>query len=286
VNFEGETQEDMAKWFDTENYAKMLTENCRSRLRAVVKHYNLQELAAKTAEIIREALLGESENDGIRFSNGMRICDVEVLGLSLGENVQELLNTAAMDTLEGLISISAAEEESKRIERMEELKRKNLQQEAMTRKSQSDASLQGLKDELVIDIQKADAALQAVANEMKVNETRREDEKATADQQAEIRAEIAKQEIEKMRSMTEMQIERIKAVEGNMILALQEFGDKYFISDLLSSLGPVAAATGVTTADLFSQIFSGTPFEDTMNALAQRPLADKLSGQKARTHNA
>jgi len=36
----------------------------------------------------------------------------------------------------------------------------------------------------------------------------------------------------------------------------------------------------VTTADLFSQIFSGTPFEETMNALAQRPLADKLLEQK------
>jgi len=163
---------------------------------------------------------------------------------------------------------------------MEELERQNLQQVELTRKSRSEASLQELMDTLRLDAQKAEASLQSATNEVRVNEVKRADEKVAADQKVQVQTDIDRQEIERLRSMTDMQIGKIKAVEGNMVAALQEFGDKAFVSNLINSLGSVAAATGVTTADLFAQIFEGTPFEGAMKSLAERPLANKASGQK------
>ncbi len=79
--------------------------------------------------------------------------------------------------------------------------------------------------------------------------------------------------MERMKAEAEVYASKLEAISPELSAALQHFGNTSFIEKLVDGLGPIAAATGVTTADLFKNVFAGTPFEGMMATLADRPLA-------------
>ena len=107
VNFTGEDPE---KWFSVENYVKFLTDHMRSLLRSAVKSHKIQNFYVKGSAIIRDVILGEkkdktTERAGHLFEeNGMRVYDVEVLGLEIQDRtIASLLQTAQHDVLEQML---------------------------------------------------------------------------------------------------------------------------------------------------------------------------------------
>ena len=88
VNFEG----DSSKWFNVSDYIKLLSQHMRSLIRNAVKKENVENFYETATDIIRDIILGKatdkkSERKGRSFDeNGMRIYDVEVLNLEIGDS--------------------------------------------------------------------------------------------------------------------------------------------------------------------------------------------------------
>jgi len=84
VNFTGEQE----KWFDAENYVKLLTQHMRSIIANAIKKKGIEEFYDNSTDIIRNTVLGISDGTGERpgnlfKENGMHIYDVEVLGVKI-----------------------------------------------------------------------------------------------------------------------------------------------------------------------------------------------------------
>jgi len=89
VNFEGEPE----KWFDAENYVKLLCDHCRSVLKNAIRGLGVEDFYGDAINIVRDTILGKSQETengskrkGMPFEeNGMRIYDVEVLDVVVGD---------------------------------------------------------------------------------------------------------------------------------------------------------------------------------------------------------
>src|SRR5690606_2556843 len=109
VNFEG----DPNKWFEVENYVKFLTDHLRSLIRAAVKRHGIEQFYADSVAILRDVILGVAGEDakrpGRRFEeNGMRVYDVEVLEVTIGDDaIAELLVQAQHAAVQQTLSLAA-----------------------------------------------------------------------------------------------------------------------------------------------------------------------------------
>jgi hypothetical protein len=76
-----------------------------------------------------------------------------------------------------------------------------------------------------------------------------------------------------LKGEVEQFIARMGALDGSIVQALQTYGDKNMAKTIVEAIGPAALASSVTTADLLGQVFKGTPFENILTTLTERPLA-------------
>lgn len=279
VNFEGQTPEEQQKWFSVENYVKVLTDHGRSRMRNVAKRHGIQEFYTNTIDIVREAILGEkateAKRSGLAFSeNGMRVYDVEILNVSIEDaSVAGQLVKAQQQALAGAIELSAAEEAAQRTEKLEDLKRKSIDERQKTAVKEAEIAKAAIEMKLARSLAEAQSEYQVAQERQKTTDAGLEATRKAEEQKIELARKTATQEIERLKSETEEYVKRMGAVSSDMVAALQMFGDKLFVKGVVEAIGPVAAATGVTTADIFSNIFKGTPIEGAMKVLAGRPLS-------------
>lgn len=279
VNFEGETSEEQQRWFSVENYVKVLADHARSRIRNAAKRYGIQEFYTDTINIVRNAVLGETPEAGKRpglpfAENGMRVYDVEVLNVSIkNEGVAKLLITAQSRALTGAIELSEAEETAERTKRLELLKRQQMDEREQTTTKEAELAQAAIKRNLEKLVAEAESNLQVTQERQRTADFVLEAERRSEEQQIELARKTAAQEMERLAAETAEFVRRVEAVDDNLITALQMFGDKTFVEKLVTAVGPAAVAAGITTSDLFAQIFKGTPFEKVMDALATRPFA-------------
>ena len=111
VNFEGEPD----KWFNVENYVKFLCDHARSVLKGQGQKRKVEEFSINGVDIVRDTLLGTADQAGGRpgmafTENGMRITDVEVLGIEIDDkNIAQILNKAQHDIVRANIDLHQAE---------------------------------------------------------------------------------------------------------------------------------------------------------------------------------
>jgi major vault protein len=266
VNFEGENR---TRWFDVEDYVALLTEHCRSKLRNLAKRHDIQEFYTQTIDLVRDTLLGtpsedESDRPGLPFAeNGMRLYDVEVLGVQIEHDSVERLLAGAMDTaLKGAIELSQAEQETDRYARLQKLTRERLSEREKTQVSESKANVEGIGR--MAGEEAAQAELLTFG---------REQIRLDHEQQIQFLRERNEAELARVEREVEQMVKRIEAIHPDLVQAINNFGDKAFVEQLVTAIGPVAMATGVTSADAFRQVFEGTPFAGIFDALAERPFA-------------
>jgi major vault protein len=283
VNFEGSSAEEQQRWFGVENYVKVLADHARSRMRNAAKRHGIQEFYTNTIDIVREAILGKipeaggEKRSGLAFSeNGMRVYDVEVLEVSIeDDHVGNLLVRAQSEALSGAIQVSAAEQAAERTKRLEALKREGIEEQEKTAEKQSEVAKKVIGRNLIKQIAEAQSEFQVAQEKQKTLDANLEANRKSEEQKIELARKNATQELERLQKETEEYVKRMGAVSNDMVAALHLFGDKLFVEKVVEAIGPMALATGVTTADIFGQVFKGTPFESVMKALAERPLKIK-----------
>jgi len=121
------------KWFDVENYVKVLCDHARSIIRNMVRKVGIQKFSSDYIDMIRDTILGKPEGaegekkarKGMLFEeNGMQIFDVEVLGLVIGDGeISNLLIEAQHQAVKNALEIDEnrrlleAKQETERIAR-------------------------------------------------------------------------------------------------------------------------------------------------------------------------
>lgn len=166
VNFE----EDSSKWFNVSDYIKLMTQHMRSIIRNVVKKNNVEDFYENATDIIRDTILGEADKKtekrpGRRFEeNGMRIYDLEVLNLEIGDNKisQMIVNNQHqiieqnLEALQLTKNLEFAKKEAKiRREKIEE-ELKTFQKEQEAEKIKFDLKKAQEDEELTAEVEKQD----------------------------------------------------------------------------------------------------------------------------------
>lgn len=280
ANFEGASSAERLRWFDVENYVKLMTDHVRSRLRRAAKRHGIQEFYRDTIDIVRDAILGDppaegGQRPGLVFNEcGLRVHDVEILQVSIRDNqVASLLLDAQTRALNGAIQLSQQQDDSERMRLIEALNRDNIDAMHETEVHQATRTAELAAIELTARLEEIKADLHAQLDLQAVNDIKLDADRQRADQQRELLAANDEVELARMRAETELFVQRTGALGEQLAETLNHFGQTTFVETLVRELGPLATTMGITSADLMKNLFEGTPFEGFMSSLSDRPIA-------------
>ncbi|MEZ4454898.1 MAG: hypothetical protein R3B09_35940, partial [Nannocystaceae bacterium] len=167
VNFEGEP----AKWFEVENYVKFLTDHLRSLIRHAVKRQGIEHFYSDAAAILRDVVLGAIGEDGKRpgrafAENGMRVYDVEVLDVKIGdETIAELLVDAQHAVVQQTLALAEAQRKLQHTKENEAINQEIAAVQAQTR--QQSFALKTTEVEHALRLRLAEIAAEVESNARK-----------------------------------------------------------------------------------------------------------------------
>jgi major vault protein len=282
VNFEG----DGNRWFNSENYVRLLTDHLRSLIRHAVKQYGVEEFYARSVSILRDVILGPQVEGGKRpgrffEENGMRVYDVEVLDVTLGDEaiagmlveaqhaaVRQALTVAAerrkldlareteatrqqIQELESATRIASLAQRLRELEQAARVQTAEVTQEAELKRLRQAAEQAA---QATLDaIHQAELSRRGAASKLDLEVSRAEMEQRMAELQAEVRAVV----------------EKAQAVSPDLVAALQAFSDRALAEKMAQSMAPLAILGGESVAEVLARLLKGTPLANALPAVAK-----------------
>ncbi|MBA3546858.1 MAG: hypothetical protein H0T76_10275, partial [Nannocystis sp.] len=272
VNFEG----DAARWFEVENYVKFLTDHLRSLIRHAVKRHGIEHFYANSVAILRDIILGvvgeDGKRPGRRFDeNGMRIYDVEVLEVSIGDDtIASLLVKAQHAAVQQTLQLAA---EQRRLEATRQTE--NIGQQIAELQSETRQKSSGLKTKEIeqqLRHQLAEQAAKIELHERQQTALMSEQERIAAIHDAELRRRGATQEqelglaqqkldqrLKELQGEVSAVVDKARAVSPDLIAALQAFGDRALAEKMAESMAPLAILGGESVSEVLGRLLRGTP---------------------------
>jgi major vault protein len=277
VNFEGDPE----KWFNVENYVKFLCDHMRSILRHVIKQHGIEDFYANATRIIRDAVLGPAEEErrrpGRAFDeNGMRIYDVEVLDIIIGDDaIADLLTEAQHAAVQQTLALAAQKRNLEATQEQESIKQQVATAEAATQQLLLDLQTEAVQQRLALNLASIEAETQAKQQQLaaKLAEQAPLDQIGAAElarQKAgeELKLEIARQQLEQRLEALKAEVEAVVSKAGSvspqLVAALQAFSDKALAEKMAESMAPLAILGGNSIADVFGQLLKGTVLESVL----------------------
>ena len=267
VNFENDKS---IQWFSTENYVKFLTQNLRSIIRHTIQRYGIEEVYHDIATILRDVVLGlhidGQEREGKLFAeNGMRIIDVEILTVIIGDHtIKEKLMNAQYTTIQSTLSIAQEKQALLVTQEIEKCRRQKSKETSLTslnelelNKNYQEASEAIRKAKIESD--KLITELQALITEININTTKKSHDEAI---------EFEKNRLEILTTAFER---KFKAIQPNLISALEASGNKQlataFAEHIPQAGGGIGLLLGKTLMENIIGMVKGTSFESTLKSL-------------------
>lgn len=271
VNFEGDPQ----RWFNVENYVKFLTEHLRSLLRGAIKQRAVQDFYPQAVAIVRDVVLGAQADDGSRpgrrfDENGMRVYDVEVLGVEIGdEGIETLLVGAQHAVVEQTLTL---EEERRRLELTRERERIEREVQAIQAATREQGlSLQRAEVGATFELERARIQAEADARKARLDADLADQQTMDAvhsaqlarrRSQSELELETADKQLAQRLRELEAQVhavaEKAKAVSPDLVAALTAFGDKALAEKMAQSMAPLAILGGESVSEVLARLLRGT----------------------------
>jgi major vault protein len=271
VNFEG----DSARWFNVENYVKFLCDHLRSLLRHAVKQYGVEDFYARAAAVVRDVILGgttDGKRPGRFFEeNGMRVYDVEVLDVSLGDDsIAKMLVEAQHAAVSSALHVAAEQRRLEMVRHSEETKQRVGELQAATRLAEIDARLREVERQRELNAAEAAAA---AALERQQHEARRDAQalldaihraelaRKRAEWESENERERQRLERELMRLAAEVRavVDKAGAVSPDLVAALQAFSDRSLAERMAEAMAPLAILGGESVSEVLARLLQGTP---------------------------
>lgn len=272
VNFEG----DSSRWFNVENYVKFLTDHLRSRIRHAVKQQGIEAFYGNAAAILRDVILGAQGEDGKRpgrlfEENGMRVYDVEVLDVTIGdEDIAALLVGAQQEAVRQALAIAAEQRKVVFVRESEATKQQVMELSAATRMKEAGLKMQEVGETLRLTL--AEARAEAESKKERQSAQLAEQEalgaihaadlsrrKATTDLELDVAQRRLDQRLKELSAEVQALAGKAGAVSPELVAALQSFSDRALTERVAESMAPLAILGGESVADVLAKLLAGTP---------------------------
>lgn len=272
VNFEG----DAARWFEVENYVKFLTDHLRSLIRHAVKRHGIEHFYANSVAILRDIILGvvgeDGKRPGRRFDeNGMRIYDVEVLEVSIGDDtIASLLVKAQHAAVQQTLQLAAEQRRLEATRQTESIGQQIAELQSETRQKSSGLKTKEIEQQLRHQL--AEQAAKIELHERQQTALMSEQERIAAIHDAELRRRGAVQEqelglaqqkldqrLKELQGEVSAVVDKARAVSPDLIAALQAFGDRALAEKMAESMAPLAILGGESVSEVLGRLLRGTP---------------------------
>jgi major vault protein len=284
VNFIPESQD---KWFNAENYVKLLCDHVRSKVRNTIKKLGIQQFTDNYIDIVRDTVLGVGKTDtagaktprpGLKFDeNGAHVYDVEILGLEIGDRtIAEQLLSAQRQTIQDALKLATskrqlvlAEEQETINQKLESLRtdsqiqKAQLQKQVLVENAALTLAEIGKDEDVFQAKQQVEVEKQKVIDISNAAELKRN--QAGADQQMEQRKASLELTLQELNAETTSVTERIKAITPDLVTALQAFGDKALLEKITASMAPLAILGGSSVQDVVVKMLKGTGLDKLAN---------------------
>jgi major vault protein len=283
VNFEGEHN----RWFEVENYVKFLCDHVRSVLKGQIKKHTIESFYANSVDLIRDIIIGKQDDKGARagmkfVENGMRVSDVEVLAVVIGDDgIAQLLHQAQHEAVESNITLMRAQRQLEVVKKQEQITQQTAEAKTETKKRMTELETEELSARLRV-------VLSQIASEIQQHEERKKAVVAKnaaldADQaaalgrekaQAEVKLGVARDEqklrLEALKVEAQTIIERFQAAQGGFSEALLALSNHDTLVKIAEAMSVQNFVGGKTLTDVVDKIFAGTPLEGVLAKVKAR----------------
>jgi major vault protein len=276
-----------SKWFTVDNYVKEVCDHVRSFLRGTVKKLSILDFTKSATEIVRDSILGaKSEKNGPRpgmsFENcGVVVHDVEVMEVKVTDpNVAAMIVASQQETIRGMLEITKKQQASVVVKEVETSERLMLVERQKTEEEKHKASLEAverklnlLRAELNVEVQRstviAQSKLEITALENQITDLEIIRTKATADAKAVVDAQIQALTEKKIAAETAAIQARLKAVDPQLVSAIQASNDRDALVKVVENMGLSAYFKEDSIGATLSGILKGTSLQNTLDKIGK-----------------
>ena len=289
VNFE-QASKDL--WFSCENYVKLLCDHVRSILKGEIKKQSIEDFYLNATQLIRDTLLGEkkaateggnAQRAGMFFKqNGMRVSDIEVLGVDIKDaEIARLLGDAQRRTVQSNVQMLERDRDLKMVEQAEGIEQRKLLAKSKTEEAQNDIELKRIASRLALAIKRAEATLNEEQQTKEVISIRIANAKMQSE--ADLAATKAEQDQE-MAHAKALQDLKVEMLDKETEAAVKRFGavGENFMEGL-AHLSREETLTKIATAASWQTVIGGRPLGDVVQGIfgAESPIAKALAAAVA-----
>jgi major vault protein len=285
VNFEGK---DQAKWFSVPNYVKLLCDHVRSLVKANVRKVKIEDFWASSEGFVRDTILGVKPADGgqrpgLAFAeNGMRVYDVEVLMVKIGDaTIQKLLESAQHEAVQSGIDLARTERKLHSTKQIEELLREELKAKSETSDFQADLTVKSVTRELEIELARFRSAAERSEKELEqVKQNNAVESERTAAEIDRLRAkanndlEITKAKetvrLDGLAKETEATVKQLTAAAPGFTEALLALGNQDTLVKVAEAMSVQRFVGGKDLPEVIQKVFAGTPLEKIATTMLER----------------
>ncbi|MEN9614295.1 MAG: hypothetical protein RLZZ347_602 [Candidatus Parcubacteria bacterium] len=284
LGYQVEFTGDGKKWFEVDNYVKLLTDHLRSILRASARGFSVSEFLATSTTIIRDAVLGKKPEKeprpGCVFPQvDARVYDVEVLSVkAVDPAVATMISRAQLEMVKQTLTLTQRQQELVVTKQTEEITRAIADEQAKTADANHQLAVLRQKQRLELSLKErevdlgvrrlvheADFALQEVLG--KIESARLLREKASAEQRRAIDTELQKLGLEKVTAETEALKARFGAIPADFVRAIEASNDRDSLVKVTEQLGLAAYLRQDSVGATIQSLLAGTPLEKTFEKL-------------------
>ncbi len=278
VSFEG----DPSLWYNVENYVKFLTDHLRSLIRHAVKQHGIEAFYGSSVSILRDVILGPQGDDNKRpgrafAENGMRIYDVEVLDVTIGDaSIATLLVGAQQDAVRQALAIAAERRAVTLVRERETTKQQIAELEGTTRLASLAQKRREIEEGLRVSLDEASAeakiaserrgaelALQELISAIQKADIDRR--RAVADLDLDVTGRALDHKIKELAAEVQAVAGKAEAISPDLIAALQAFSDRALAERMAESMAPLAILGGESVADVLGRLLQGTPLAQALS---------------------
>jgi major vault protein len=253
----------------------------RSILRHVIKQHGIEDFYANATRIIRDAVLGPAEEERRRpgrvfDENGMRIYDVEVLDIIIGDDtIADLLTEAQHTAVQQTLELAAQKRNLEAAQEKESIKQQVATAEATTQQLLLNLQTEAVQQRLALNLATIEAEVQAKQRQLEarlteqapldqINAAELARKKAGQELELELARRQLEQRIEELKAEVEAVVSKAGSVSPQLVAALQAFSDKALAEKMAESMAPLAILGGSSIADVFGQLLKGTVLESVL----------------------
>ena len=273
------------KWFNVENYVKYMTDRQRSLLKMEAKKHSIEDFYENTTSIVRKTLLNlndEGEGEGRLFTeNGMLVKDVEVLSVSIEEDVEEIINrhqfrmvekslelTNADKTLEVAKKLAEAEKQQAELRNTNELYKLELENKLAETRIKKQEEIARMQEASRKAEKTAEKEIQVLLDAIQKAELARQKERTEIELQK--KKDTDALDIAKEKSRTENIKKVIDTISPDLVAAMTSKSNAELMEVVAKAMSPYAIAKDTSVADVTDQLLRGTTLEGLIETIAKK----------------